>query len=106
PLEQVAGDPNLVAGELVVFGKNLKLPLAHHHLGVDALDVQASRQAQLEMLFNDRAPDRFAMPYAAVVRALRTGEAFDREAHWLLRVGIPDRVFLFEAEPEIIVLVV
>ncbi len=105
-LQQVTGDPNLVAGFLGTLGEDLEFPLAHHHFGVDAFDVQAGFQAQFQMLFDDFAANRFAVTDAAVVRALRTGISFGGEADRLVGFGIPDRVLLLEAEPEIVVVVV
>ncbi len=105
-VQQVTGDPDLVAGFLGTLGKDLELPLTHHHFGVDAFDVQAGLQAQFQVFFDDFTSDSTTATDAAVVRALRAGITFGGEAQRLVRFRIPQRVFLFETEPEIVVVVV
>ena len=63
-----------------VGGADLELPLAGHDLGVGALDHQAGVDARLGVLLDDLAADDAAGADAAVVRALRGGEAAGGEA--------------------------
>ncbi len=58
------------------------------------------------MLFDDFAADCFAVSDRAVVRALRSGEAFCGESEGTVGFRVPQGVFLFETEPEILVVVV
>ena len=57
------------------------------------------------MLFHNLATHCFALPDAAVVRPLRTRVTLSGKTDWLVEFRIPNRVFLLEAEPEIIVVV-
>ena len=56
-------------------GADLELPLAGHHLGVGAGDRQPGVDARLGVLLDDVAADDLVGADAAVVRALRLGEA-------------------------------
>ena len=59
---------------------DLELPLAGHDLGVDAGDRQAGVEAGLGVLLDDLAAEDLVGADAAVVAALRRGEAVRREA--------------------------
>lgn len=40
----------------------------------------------------------------AIIGALRTGESIDRPSKWTSRVGVHQRVLLFNAEPRLVAL--
>ena len=98
-LHEVARDPHFVGGPLRALAENLELPLALGHFGVDALVVDASVEAEVEMLLDDLARDRadVAIADAGVVRALRRRVAAGREAEWA--AVLVEEVLLLEAEP-------
>ena len=73
-VEQPAGHPELVADRGRGEDPDLELPLAHHHLGVGALDREPGVHARLGVRLDDRAADDLGRADAAVVRALRGGE--------------------------------
>ena len=98
-VEQVAGQPGVVARLLGALAEQLVFPLALHHLGVDAGDAQARVEARVEMIFDQVAADAVPDAHGAVVRTLRTGVAVLREAQ---RLAVHhQRVFLLEAEPQV-----
>ena len=106
PLEEVAGDPDLVTSAARALGEDLEFPLAHHHLGVDALDVKAGVEADLQVLVDDVAADGVGGTDGGVVRTLWAGETAFREADRQVGLVVPQDVFLLEAEPKIVVIVV
>ena len=82
-------------------GADLELPLAGHDLGVGAADHQPGVDAGLGVHLDDVAPDDAAGADAAVVRALRTGEALLGEAE-RRAVGLEHRVLLLDAEQQLL----
>ncbi len=44
-LKQISAQPSFVACPLGTFGKGLEFPLPGGHLGIDALDIEASLEA-------------------------------------------------------------
>ena len=78
-LEQVSRNPHFVAGSGCALGENLVLPLPHHHLGVDTLDIDACIEADLQMLIDDVPADCVGSTDGGVERTLRAGETAFRE---------------------------
>ena len=105
-LEQVSRNPHFVAGSGCALGENLVLPLAHHHLSVDALDVDAGIETDLQMFVDDLSADCVGSTDGSIEWALRPGETVLREAEREIGVRVPQDIFLLEAEPEIIIVVV
>jgi hypothetical protein len=105
-LKQVAGQPNLVAGFLGTFCKNLKLPLTCGYFGINTFYIQASFEAYVQVLFNDFAAECIVSAYRTVVRTLRTGETIGRKTKWLAGLRIPQKILLLKSKPEIIVVIV
>ena len=54
-LEQVAGNPDLVAAKSGAFGEDLKFPLTHHDFGVDAFDIEPRLEADVQVLVDHLA---------------------------------------------------
>ena len=71
-VEQEARHVHVVAGLDARAGAHLVFPLTGHHLAVDAADVEARIQAQVEMLLADQATKGNVRAHGAVVGALRT----------------------------------
>ena len=74
-LEQPTSEPQLVADRHPVEDADLKLPLAHHHFGVGALDTESRAYAGERVGLHDVASGHLRSAHAAVVRALGSGEA-------------------------------
>src|ERR1700683_926094 len=72
--EQPARRPELVADEGRREDPDLELPLAHHHLGVGALNAEASLHARRGVALDYGAAGHLVPADAAVVRPLRRGE--------------------------------
>ena len=104
-LGQVARNPGLVAGASGAPGEYLEFPLPRGNLGVDAFDVDSGVKAGIQVLVDALPPERVAGTHGAVVRALRSGVAAGRETGRQVGAGIPEEVLLFEAEPEVLVVV-
>ena len=100
-VQQPATDVEVIADGQRVGRADLELPLAGHDLGVGAFDHQTGIDARLGVLFDDLAADHAAGADAAVVRALRGGEAVLREAE-RRAVGLEHRVFLLDAVDHLI----
>ena len=98
-LEQVAGDPDLVRGTLGAFSENLELPLAFGDLGVDALVIDAGREADVEVLVDDGAGDAadIRVTHTAVILTLRIRIATGREAE--RKAVFHEEILLLESEP-------
>ena len=96
-VQQPAGHVQVVADGQRVGGADLELPLAGHDLGVGALDHQAGVDARLGVLLDDLAADDPAGADAAVVRALRGGEAAAVGEAERRAVRLEHRVLLLDA---------
>ena len=79
-LEEVPGNPGFISRALCALGKYLKFPLSSRNFGVNPFYINARRQAQIKVLFYALATERVAGTDRAIVRALRTWIAIDREA--------------------------
>ena len=79
-VQQPAGDVQVVADLERRRRADLELPLAGHDLGVGAADHEAGVDARLGVLLDDVAAEDLVGADAAVVAALRGGEAAGREA--------------------------
>ena len=88
-LEEVPGNPGFISRALCALGKYLKFPLSSRNFGVNPFDIDARRQAQIKVLFYALATERVAGTDRAIVRALRTWIAIDREAGRQLGVNVP-----------------
>ncbi len=98
-LQQVAGHPHLVGGLLGALAENLEFPLPLRHFGVDALVVDAGREAEVEVLLDDLARDvtDVLVADAGIVGSLRRRIAGGGKAEWA--PVLVEEVFLLEAEP-------
>ena len=105
-LEEVACYPYLIAGFLCTLGKDLEFPLTSCDFSVDTFNIEAGCKALLEMLFNHVAAKRIACTDGAVVLTLWIWVAIGWEAKRLVGIRIVEEIFLLEAEPEIVVIVV
>jgi hypothetical protein len=100
-VEQPAGDPHVVAHLDDAGGADLELPLAHHHLGVDAGELQAGLEAGVHVGLDDLAAVDLVGADAAVVGALGAGEAAAGPAEGV--AVLEERVLLLHAEPHVLV---
>ncbi|MBS1265778.1 MAG: hypothetical protein MAG471_01635 [Acidimicrobiaceae bacterium] len=102
-VEQVAGHPDLVADAHGVTGSDLELPLAEHHLGVGAGDLEAGVEAGLGVGLDNLATGYLDGANSAVVGALWGRVALDRPSQRapLLEEG----VLLFDTEDRLLVAV-
>ena len=98
--------PYLIAGFFGAFGEDLELPLTGGDFRVDAFDIKACIQAGIEVFFYHIAPIGVTGTNGAIIRTLRAWKAAFGEADWFFRFGIPQKVFLFEAEPEVVVVII
>ena len=78
---------------------DLELPLAHHHLGVGALDREPGLDARQRVRLDDLAAGHLVAADAAVVRALRRGEAVLGPAQ--RAAVLEEGVLLLDAEPRL-----
>ena len=100
-VQQEPRQPELVAQSDPLARPHLVLPLRGHHLGVGAGDVDARVQTRLVVRVDHVARVDLARAVAAVVGALRGGEAVVRPA--VRPAGLVQHgVFLFQAEPELV----
>src|SRR5205085_3808503 len=99
PHQQVARDPEVVGGALRALAEDLELPLPLRDLGVDPLEVDPGREAEVDVLVDDppREVANVLVADAGVVLALGRGEALLRKPE---RGAVPvEEVLLLEAEP-------
>ena len=73
-VQQPARHPELVGDVERRQRPDLELPLAGHHLGVDARDAEPGLEARVEVRLDDVAAEHLVGADAAVVEALRRGE--------------------------------
>ena len=99
-VQQPAGDPQLVGDLERRQRADLELPLPDHHLGVEAAVGEPGLDAVVEVLLDDLAPEDLVRADAAVVAALRRGEAADREA--VRAAVLHERVLLLDAEQRLV----
>ena len=104
--EEVAGDPDFVTGAFSAFGEDLKFPLSGGDFGIDAFDIETSGEAEVEVFFDDFATEGIFGADGAVVGTLWGRVATDGEAKRQVGFAIPEEVFLFEAEPEVGVVII
>src|ERR1700721_485254 len=69
--QQVAGDPDLVAGFFGAFGEDLELPLAGGHFRVDPFYVEAGIQTGIEVFFHDGTAVGVTGADRTIIRTLR-----------------------------------
>ena len=105
-LEEVACNPYLIASFLCALGKDLEFPLASCDFSIDAFNIEAGCKALFEMLFNHVAAKRIACTHGAIVLTLWIWVAIGWETKGLVGIRIVEEVFLLEAEPEIVVVVI
>src|SRR5690606_15815732 len=97
---QAPGHPDVV-GDLYRAGRaDLAAPRAAHQLGVDAGDLQAGGEAAVEVQLDDVAAEHGLGADAAVVVALRGGEAALGEAE--RTAALEEGVLLLDAEPRVL----
>src|SRR5581483_2858706 len=86
---------------LRTLAENLELPLALGDFRVDAFVVDAGREAEIEMLFDQLAGDvaDILVADARVIRTLRGGIAMFREAQ--RTAVLVEEILLLEAEPRV-----
>src|SRR4029079_5744568 len=96
---QVTRDPELVSGALGAHAEDLEFPLTLCDFGVDALDCDAGRDAEVDVLVDDLTRDLADVLVAdtRVVLALRPGKAVLRKSE--RRPVLVEEVLLLEAEP-------
>src|SRR5437763_237586 len=102
-VEEPARQPELVGDVGRADGADLELPLSGHDLGVRADDVDPGAHARLGMRLDDLAPEDLVAADAAVVAALRRGEAVVGPAE--RPVALEEGVLLLDAEPGVVLFV-
>lgn len=100
-VEQPAGDPHVVGDLQRADRADLELPLAGHDLGVDAGDLQPGVQTGVQVPLDDLAAEHLVGADAAVVEALRGGEAALGEAE--RAAVLEEGVLLLDAVPGLLV---
>ena len=97
----VAGDPHLIGCPLGSFAKDLVFPLALCDLGVDTLDVDAGRDADVDVLLDDlsRGATDILVANSGVVGTLWGGETARGEAE--RSTVLVQEILLFKTEPGI-----
>ena len=102
-LKEETSNPNLVGGIFGAFSENLKFPLASGHLGVDAFVVDASVEAEVEVLIDDGTSDvaHVLISDTAVILALGLRISAFREAKDMAIFF--EEVFLLKSKPGIFV---
>ena len=100
-VQQVARHPELVGDVERAERADLELPLAGHHLGVDARDREAGVEARVEVRLDDVAAVHLVGADAAVVEALRRGEAA-AVGEAVRTAVLEERVLLLDAEQRLV----
>ncbi len=95
----VAGNPHLVGGAAGALAEDLVLPLALGDLGVDALDVDSARDADVDVLLDDLARNAADIPvtHARVIRTLGRRESVLGKAE--RGAVLVQEILLLEPEP-------
>src|SRR5688572_19678311 len=104
--QKIPGHPHLVSGSFSPFREYLKLPLTGSNFGIYTLDIDTSFQAEVKMRLNDFTTESVFSANRAVVRTLWPGISASREAEWLVGLRAPKKIFLLEAEPEVVVVII
>ena len=97
--EDVTSDPHLVGSALGAFTENLELPLTLGDFGVDAFEVNAGIETNIDVLLDDLTRDAtdVLVTHTGVVGTLRGRIAVLREAQ---RNSVLEKeILLLEAEP-------
>ena len=97
--EDITGHPHLVSGALGAFAKNLEFPLTLRHFGIDAFEINAGIETDIDVLLDDFArhiTDIF-VTYAGIIRTLRSRIAIHREAQGA--TVLVEEIFLLKAKP-------
>jgi hypothetical protein len=102
-LEKITCHPEMITHLDSLTGTNLELPLRGHDFSVDSANLDSAVHACLVVCLDDISCVDFAGSDTAVVWALGTGESTLRPSVGSIE-GIEERVFLFEAEPRIMLL--
>ena len=96
PVEEPTGEPELVGDLYGGQGANLKLPLARHNLGVDALNLQPGLQTSFQVSLHYLPAVDLVVAHAAVVTTLGRGIAGLREAQ--RSNALEESILLLDAE--------
>mmetsp|Transcript_2749 Transcript_2749/g.9475 ORF Transcript_2749/g.9475 Transcript_2749/m.9475 type:complete len:384 (+) Transcript_2749:32-1183(+) len=99
PLQQVAGDPHLVARGDSLARADLVLPLRGHDLAVGARDLQPRVQARLEVSVADLPTGNLVGAHRAVVRTLGAGESLLGPPQGPVGLGVQQGVLLLDSVP-------
>ena len=95
----------LVAGFFGAFGEDLEFPLTGSYFCIDPFDVETGVEAGVEVFYDDVPAIGVAGADGAIIGALWSWVAAFGEAQGLFRFRVPEEIFLFEAKPEIVVVV-
>ena len=101
PVQEPARQPQLVGDVGRRNRADLELPLRRHDLGVRSVEVDARAHAGVGVRFHDVAAENLIGADAAVVAALRRGEAVVGPAE--RPRALEERVLLLDAEPRVVI---
>ena len=100
PIQQPAGDPQVIRDVGRAQRSDLEFPLAGHDLGVDAGNGESGFHAGVHVRLDDFPAEDLVRAHPAVERPLRRGIAALRPAQG--RASAEERVFLLDAEPRLL----